>query len=111
MRCGFLRNAVFLLHAPAPAPTPYSMVFLLHAPASAPIKIGCGLVWCGLVGCVGEAYTPTLRDLETTRQRENETFPEFLVRWRAKALKMMNRPNEKDQVNMVMKGLLLVYYN
>ena len=87
------------------------MVFLLHAPASAPIKIGCGLVWCGLVGCVGEAYTPTLRDLETTRQRENETFPEFLVRWRAKALKMMNRPNEKDQVNMVMKGLLLVYYN
>jgi hypothetical protein len=53
----------------------------------------------------------TLRDLETTRQRENETFSEFLVRWRAKALKMMNRPKEKDQVNMVMKGLLPVYYN
>ena len=59
---------VFLLHAPAPAPTPYSVVFLLHASASAPapIKIGCGLVRCGsvwcdssdLVGCVGEAYTP-----------------------------------------------------
>ena len=50
-------SAVFLLHAPAP--TPYSAVFLLHAPA--PIKIGCGLVrcgFCGLVGCVGEAYTP-----------------------------------------------------
>ena len=52
-------SAVFLLHAPAP--TPYSAVFLLHAPAPvpAPIKIGCGLVRCGLVGCVGEAYTPT----------------------------------------------------
>ena len=50
---------VFLLHALAP--TPYSAVFLLHAPAPAPIKIGCGLVRCGscgLVGCVGEAYTP-----------------------------------------------------
>ena len=53
----------------------------------------------------------TLRDLEMTRQRENETFSEFLVRWRAKALKMMNRLKEKYQVNMVMKGLLPVYYN
>jgi hypothetical protein len=38
------------------APTPYSAVFLLHAPAPAPIKIGfgavrCGLMWCG-VGAV-----------------------------------------------------------
>jgi hypothetical protein len=52
-----------------------------------------------------------LRDLETTCQRENETFSEFLVRWRAKASKMMNRPKEKDQVNIVMKGPLPVYYN
>ena len=54
-------SAVFLLHAPTPTPTPYSAVFLLHAPAPAPIKIDCGLVrcgFCGLVGCVGEAYTP-----------------------------------------------------
>ena len=53
-------STVFLLHAPAP--TPYSAVFLLHAPAPAPIKIGCGLVRCGscgLVGCIGKAYTPT----------------------------------------------------
>jgi|UniRef100_A0A2N9FA45 hypothetical protein len=53
----------------------------------------------------------TLCDLETTRQKENETFSEFLVRWRAKASKRMNRLKEKDQVNMVMKGLLPVYYN
>ena len=52
----------------------------------------------------------TPRDLETTSQREDETFSKFLVRWRAKASKMMNRPKEKE-VNMVMKGLLPVYYN
>ena len=55
-------SAVFLLYAPAP--TSYSAVFLLHVPVPAPIKIGCGLVKCGscgLVGCVGEAYTPTYK--------------------------------------------------
>ena len=40
VRCGFLRIY---------APTPYSAVFLLHAPAPAPIKIGFGAVWCGVV--------------------------------------------------------------
>ena len=53
----------------------------------------------------------TLHDLETTRQKGNENFSEFLVRWRAKASKMMNKSKKKDQVNMVIKGLLLVYYN
>jgi hypothetical protein len=47
VRCGFL----WIYTA-----TPYSAVFLLHAPTPAPIKIGfgavrCGLVWCG-VGAV-----------------------------------------------------------
>jgi hypothetical protein len=47
VRCGFLWIYT---------PTPYSAVFLLHAPTPAPIKIGfgavrCGLVWCG-VGAV-----------------------------------------------------------
>jgi hypothetical protein len=53
----------------------------------------------------------TQSDLETTRQIDNETFSEFLVRWRAKASKMLNRLDEKDQVNIVMKGLLPIYYN
>ena len=53
----------------------------------------------------------TLHDLKTTHQRENETLFVLLIRWRAKALKMMNRPKDKDQVNIVMKGLLPVYYN
>jgi hypothetical protein len=43
VRCGFLRIY---------ASTPYSAVFLLHAPAPAPIKIGFGAArWCG-VGAV-----------------------------------------------------------
>ena len=42
VRCGFLRIY---------APTPYSAVFLLHAPAPAPIKIGFDTVRCG-VGAV-----------------------------------------------------------
>ena len=53
----------------------------------------------------------TLCDLETTRQRDNKTFSEFLVKCRAKALKMINRLDEKDQISKVMKGLLPVYYN
>ena len=42
VRCGFLQIY---------APTPYNAVFLLHAPAPAPIKIGFGTVWCSLVWC------------------------------------------------------------
>ena len=38
----------------------------------------------------------TLRDLETTKQKEGETFSEYLVRWREKASMMINRPSEKD---------------
>jgi hypothetical protein len=40
------------------------------------------------------------------QQNDNETFSEFLVRWRAKVVKMMNRLIEKDQVNAEMKNLL-----
>ena len=39
MRCGFFR--IYAL-------TPYSAVFLLHAPAPAPIKIDLGAVRCGV---------------------------------------------------------------
>ena len=53
----------------------------------------------------------TLRDLETTKQKEGETFSEYLVRWREKDSKMINRPGEKDQVNIIMKGLLPIYFN
>jgi len=43
----------------------------------------------------------TLRDVETTKQGVGETFSEYLTRWKTKASRMVNRPNEKDQINMI----------
>ena len=50
----------------------------------------------------------TLRDLETTKQGIRETFFEYMTRWKNKASRMVNRPNEKDQINMIIKNLLLM---
>jgi hypothetical protein len=38
----------------------------------------------------------TLTDLETTTQKNDETFFEFLTRWKDKTSRMINRPTEKD---------------
>ena len=51
----------------------------------------------------------TLRDLETTKQGVGQTFSEYMTRWKNKAFRMVNRPNEMDQINMIIKNLLLVY--
>ena len=51
----------------------------------------------------------TLRDLETTKQGLGETFSEYMIRWKGKVSRMVNRPNEKDQINMIIKNLLLAY--
>lgn len=51
----------------------------------------------------------TLRDLETTKQGVRETFSKYMTRWKGKASRMVNRPNEKDQINMIIKNLLLAY--
>ena len=51
----------------------------------------------------------TLRDLETTKQGVGVTFFEYMTRWKTKASRMVNRPNEKDQINMIIKNLLLIY--
>ena len=51
----------------------------------------------------------TLRDLETTKQGLGETFSEYMIRWKGKASRMVNRPNEKDQINMTIKNLLPAY--
>ena len=51
----------------------------------------------------------TLRDLETTKQGIGETFSEYMTRWKGKASRMVNRPNEKDQINMIIKNLLPAY--
>ena len=48
----------------------------------------------------------TFRDLETTKQGVEETFSEYTTRWKGKASRMVNRPNEKDQINLIIKNLL-----
>ena len=51
----------------------------------------------------------TLRDLETTKQGIGEMFFEYMTRSKNKVSRMVNRPNKKDQINMIIKNLLLVY--
>ena len=51
----------------------------------------------------------TLRELETTKQGVGETFSEDMTRWKGKAFRMVSRPNEKDQINMIIKNLLPTY--
>ena len=50
-----------------------------------------------------------LRDLETTKQGVGETFFEYMTRWKTMVSRMVNRSNEKDQINMIIKNLLPAY--
>ena len=50
-----------------------------------------------------------LRDLETTKQGVGETFSEYMTRWKTKVSRMVNRPNDKDQINTIIMNLLLDY--
>ena len=50
-----------------------------------------------------------LKDLETTKQGVGETFSEYMTRWKGKVSRMVNRPNEKDQINMIIKNFLPTY--
>ena len=69
-------------------------------------------VWNELVGLFIDQFIfntiidVTLRDLETTKQGVGETFSEYMTRWKGKASRMVNRPNEKDQINIIIKNLL-----
>ena len=49
------------------------------------------------------------RDLETTKQGVGETFFEYMTRSKTKASIMVNRSNEKDQINMIIKNLFPAY--
>ena len=51
----------------------------------------------------------TLRDLETIKQGVGETFSEYMTRWKTKVSRMVSRPYEKDQINMIIKNLLPAY--
>ena len=52
----------------------------------------------------------TRRDLETTKQEPKESFSAFITKWRSKAAQMMNKPNEEEQLTMVVKNLLPTYH-
>ena len=46
----------------------------------------------------------SLRDLENIKQKPDESFKEYVDRWRSQLLKMQTRPSEKDQIKMIIKG-------
>ena len=47
--------------------------------------------------------------METTKQFLDETFSAYTTRWRAKATKMMNYPTKDEELQMIMKNLLLEF--
>ena len=51
----------------------------------------------------------TRRGLETTKPHTKETFSAFISRWRAKAAQMTIRPNEEEQILMIVNNLLPNY--
>ena len=48
----------------------------------------------------------TRRDLETTRQKSDRSFSDYIARWREKVALMRDRPLENEQIEMVIKGAL-----
>ena len=47
--------------------------------------------------------------METTKQGVGEIFFKYMTRWKWKASRVDNRPNEKNQINMIIKNLLPTY--
>ena len=47
----------------------------------------------------------SIRDLELTKQKSNESFSDFLTRFMNKACLMMNKLAEMDQVRMVVRNV------
>ena len=50
----------------------------------------------------------SLRDLQNTKQKFNESFAEYLIKWREKFSLMKHRPAESDQLKIVIKGCVLL---
>ena len=46
----------------------------------------------------------SLRDLQNVKQKFNESFSEYLTRWRGTLSLMKHRPVESDQLTIVMEG-------
>ena len=49
-----------------------------------------------------------MRDLHNTKQKYNESFAEYLTRWREKLGQMRHRPAEADQLIIAMEGYVPV---
>ena len=50
----------------------------------------------------------SLRDLQNIKQKYNESFVEYLTRWREKLGQMRHRPIETDQLIIAMEGYIPV---
>ena len=46
----------------------------------------------------------SLRDLQNVKQKFNESFAEYLTRWKGKLSLMKHRPAESDQLTIVIEG-------
>ena len=47
----------------------------------------------------------SIKDLELTKQKPNESFSDFLARFMNKARLMKNKLDEKDQVRMIVRNV------
>ena len=45
------------------------------------------------------------RELEALRQRADESVSSFISRWRGKIAEIIDRPSERDQIQMVLRSL------
>lgn len=47
------------------------------------------------------------REIEALRQRSEESVSSFISRWRGKIVEIIDRPSERDQIQIVLRSLQL----
>ena len=47
----------------------------------------------------------SIRELEATRKRPDESISSFVTRWKEKVVGMIDQPKEQDQIDMVLRNL------
>ena len=48
----------------------------------------------------------SLKDMQNTKQKFNESFSDYLTRWRGKLAQMRQRPAESDQLMLAIDGCI-----
>ena len=48
----------------------------------------------------------SLKDLQNTKQKFNESFSDYLTRWRGKLAQMRQRPTKSDQLMLAIDGCI-----